>query len=503
MLPYKTGHFLIDTETSKSPTFHANMVDRQALFNFWGQKPYQNITQSLRRKTVLKDEDYEMYTPFTDFLKTNSRSITVNENKIRFSKTAKGQTHFRVMKTVTGTPGLRRQNFNVIFNTDAWKQGDKIGPAEGLQFLAVVQSLPRPVGGQFEYSLRSLDPNESRFFPLAYLKETTRWVRRGSPNFSEASSGWGSILWEQGHAVLTWEVGLFKTGYELKITDEALRHVWTMDPCDKDRNPIPDMPKSFISEAEMHMLKTAERAMEEDLLWSQYNYTIPDNTTRLVRQIGAGVFDFIKDGNVRDYNIDNFSIKELYNWQDTCWYNNFGRVTYGTGRPGLEIAHESILREFGELSVIRDYDHYVERTGNIVPGGAEAWKLKKPMFNAYELPIGGVIEFEHWPWLDDRSSRGTKHPRTGRPLLGYNFIAMRWEGQEEQSNIVLVNKEGGEIFGYQAGAVGPYGSINDRQGGKYTMTHDGRWATLRYGNEYGLFAEDVNDFIFYRPDVIA
>lgn len=499
-LDYKTGHFLINRETAKEPSRLSNFVDRNALYHYWNQKPFQDVTASLRRKTVLEKGMEEMYTPFSDFLKANNRRITVNEGKIRYSKTSKTPVYFRVLRSVTGTPGLRRQNFNLTLNTNALKPGDKIGPEEGFQFFMVVQSLPRINGDGWEYTVRSGDPNAHAYFPIAYLRQGVRIVKRGSSNYSEGSLDWGSTLWDKGNAVLTWEVGLFKTGKELKITDEALNHVFTLDPCDAKGNPIEDMPKTFLSEAELHFSMEIEKEMEEDLLWSQYNWTIPDTSTRQVRQIGAGVFDFIKDGHIYDYNptIQNSSIRELTDFTESLWYNNIGQIIYGTGRPGLDLADQWIKREFGELTVIRDYEHYIERTGNIIPGGAEAWKLKRPMFNTYELPIGGVVTFELWPWLDDRNRKGTQHPITGKPLLGYHFIGSRYAGRGVDSNIVLVNRPGMEQWGYDPGATGLYGL---GAGGKNLMTHSGRYATLRHGNAYGLFVEDVNDFVWFRPNV--
>lgn len=500
MLNYKTGHFLIQKETSKDTgTVLANLADKQAIFNFWDQLPYQNVTASLRRKTVLENGEDGMYTPFSDFLKQNNRRITVNENKIRYSKTAKGRVTWRVGKTLTGQNGLRRENFNLQLNTSVLKPGDKVGPEEGFQFVLIVQSLPRPVGDLFEYTVRHGDADKHSFFPEAYLREGTRFVKRGSSNYSEASLDWGSTLWDKGHSVLTWEVGLFKTGKELKITDEALQHVFTLTPCDAKGNVVPDMPKTFLTEAELNMSMEVEKEMEEDLLFGQYNYTVADTSTRLVRQIGAGWFDFAKDGHIFDYSPANSSIREFTDFTESIWYNNLGQITFGTGRPGLQQASDWINAEFGELTVIRDYEHYIERTGNIIPGGAEAWKLKKPMFNTYELPVGGVVTFELWPWLDDRSRRGTKHPTTGKPLLGYHYFATRFAGQGENSNVVLVNKANAEQWGYDPGATGLYGVGG---GGKNLHTHSGRYATLRHGNSYGMFLEDINDLVWFRPNVV-
>lgn len=501
MQDFKTGHFLIKSEPVKDPSILSNYADKNAVFHYYNQKPFQDVTYALARKTVLENNDEEYMTPFVDFLKSNNRRITVNENKIRYTKTSKSRVFFRLLRTVANQrAGLRLENFEITVNTNALKPGDKIGPEEAFMYNMVIQSHPRNNGDGYAYTVRNADPNPHTFFPPEYLRENVRIVKRGSSNYSEASSDWGSLLWDRGTAVLTWEVGLFKTGTEFKITDEALKHVFTLTPCDEKGKAIDSLPTTFLSEAELHFVSRNEKAMEEDLLWGQYNTTIPDVSTNLPRQIGSGIFDFYRDGNIKEYSpsLANSDIRELTDYMEDVWDYNFGQIIFGTGRPGLELADQWIKREFGELTVIRDYEHYIERTGSVVPGGADAWRLKKPMFNTYELPVGGVVTFERWNWLDDRTGRGTKHPVTGKPLLGYHFIGTKFNGREQNSNIVLVNREGFERWGYNPGATGLYAL---GAGGKNIHTHSGRYATLQHENAYGLFVEDVNDFIWFRPNI--
>lgn len=506
----REGHFSINRETAKDPAFMANVIDRQALFNFYDQKPYQDVTQYLRRKTVMDTGGREgMYeTPFSDFLTNNGRRITTTENEIRYRKVGKGKLTFRVLRTTGLTyPGLRNETFPIVLNTNVFKPGDKIGPEQDWAFILVVQSLPRPTGDGFEYTVQSIDPDPHSYYPVGLLRENTTYVKRGSSNYSEGSLDWGSTLWDKGASVLTWRVGLFKTGKELKITDEALNHVFTLDPkCMEGGKEVdlddPRVPKSMVSEAEINFVAESAHEKEDDLLWSTYTTRIADTSTRLYREIGAGLFDFVKDGHIFDYSPTNSNVaRELSDFTESVWYNTTGQIHYGTGRPGMELADYWIKREFGEISVIRDYQHYIERSGNIIPGGAEAWKLKRPMFNAYDLPIGGTIQFDLWPWLDDRSRKSKKHPTTNKPLLGYHYFGMRYQGEGVGSNIVMVDKANSTIFGYEAGAVGPYAPIDDRRGGKYVMTHSGRYATLRYGESYGMFLEDISDLLWYRPNI--
>jgi hypothetical protein len=170
----------------------------------------------------------------------------------------------------------------------------------------------------------------------------------------------------------------------------------------------------------------------------------------------------------------------------------------------LKLADQAIRREFGELAVVKDLKDYVTKTGSIVPGmegAAEAWHLHQPMFNAYDLKPWGTVLFRYMPALDNRYHRGPKHPITGEPLLGYNFIAQRYRGTGVDSNIAIVEKANSRIWAYHAGAVGPMGPIDDRAGGVYRMAHEGRYTSLHYGNSYGLFIDDINDFVWFQPNI--
>ena len=505
-LNFKEGRFLINRELAKAPDKLANFVDRRSLLDFYDQKLYEDVTSQLSRSTVLRNpSEFRQATPFLDFLEDNGRTINTTENRIRFSKTAKATANFRILKTTAlTTPGLHRQPFKAVLNTDVFKPGSKLRPEEDFLEQITVVAGPVGIGDGYEYTFRYNNDDRNLYFPPEYLVEGTRFVSAGSANFSEGSDGWGPVMFDTGHSVLTWEVGLFRTGLELSITDDVINHVWHIDACEHGSNKrMKDMPKLFTTEAEMEMVAQARSMKEQDLLFSSFTQTIAD-TNRKPRDIGGSIFDHLRDGHVQDYNPAHGSIDEFVDFQDSIWANSTGTVKYGTGREGLKLVDQWIRAKYGEISVIRDPQDYLERTGNIigVPGGVEAWKLKQPMFAAYELPVTGLITFEVWPTLDDPYSRGPKHPTTGKNLFSYHFIAQRYHGEYGvESNIHQVSKSNSTIFYYENGAVGPYGPIDDRKGGKYVGTHNGRFTTLRHGEQYGIFLEDINDFVWWRPAI--
>lgn len=503
----KKGSFVIREETPKDPSTLGNVLTRKTLIDFWGQKDYDDVTNQLRQVYINSNSTEQAQpTPFTNWLEGTGRTIRTRYPKIRYRKIAQGKVHFRIQKTTSlTTPGLFFEPFEIILNTNLFKDGDRIRPEDAPNQQLVVQGPGRPVGVGTAYTVMFQTRNKNSYFHPQYLVNGTRFVKAGASVYGERSKGWGSSMWEHGKSVLVYEVPLFKTGKEMEITDEALNHVFAVDTVNNQDKPtvFKDMPESAITAAELNFMGEIAWEKEQDLIWGVASEHIPDVTTTKNRQIGAGIFDFLKDGHIYKYSPSNSSIKEFTDFLRSVWHSSAGTVVFGTGRPGLELADEWIRREFSDLNVITDFDEYVKKGGTVTPGGREAWTLMKPMFNAYELPVWGLVVFEHWPALDNREMRGPRHPKTGEPILGYHFIATRYKKGKDgiKANISMVHREGAYIWGYESGAVGPNGPINDRKGGAYKMAHGGRFTTLRHGDGYGLFMDDINDFVWFQPNI--
>lgn len=498
------GEFLIRKELPKTPSELANVLDRQALFHYHGQKPFDDVTDQIKRKFINENpSEQNQQALFVDWLRANSRTIKTTENKIRYKKLARGKVYWRLLRNVVGsTPGLREQPFEIVITTDSLKPGDKIRPEETLLEHLMIQTLPIPSGDGWKYTVRYITNNKHAYFPTDYLTEGTRFVKAGSSNYSERSLDWGSVIWDQGNAVLYYEVPLFKTGLEVEITDDAIaRGVFTVDPCDKKGDLIRELPRTAVTAAEIKVKATADFQMEQDLITGISSKRIPDTSTKLYRQIGAGIFNFLRDGHIYKFSPATASIKELTNFLDSVWHETPGTIIFDTGRPGLRLFDEWVRKEFKQYNVVLELEDYVKKSGNVMPGGSEGWHLMSPMFNAYDLKPWGTVLVRHNPALDNRYHRGPKHPVTGEPLLGYHFIAQRYRGSGIDSNISIVEKLNSKIWGYEAGAVGPAGAINDPSG-IYRMAHSGRFCTLRHGNGYGLFIDDINDFVWFQPNIV-
>jgi hypothetical protein len=503
----KIGRFAIKKELAKNRITSGSYIDRQSLIDLHNQFPFEDVTDRLLRKYINESAGKVSPTPFIDFLEANNRRISVTEPFIRYKKMGKANTHWQLMRTVVGsTPGLHQTLFEVVLNTDVLKSGSRIRPEETFQYQVAIQSGPEAFGDGYKYKVQYITPDRGTYFPTQFLREGTRWMVAGSPNFSERSLDWGPLTQFQGHSVLVYEVPLFNASYSVEITDEALNHTYKNQGRVESINYVynidaPEgsgLPKSTISDVELRIKAEAKMLKEHDLLLGRSGLPVKDTSTDLFRKIGTGILPFIEDGHNYRYNTNNFRIQEITDFLDTVWYNQAGEIEFELGREALKLVDKAIRREFGEHTFIESFDQYVEKTGRVVPGGVEGWKLKAPMFNAYELQPWGVVKFKHAPWMDNRDFRGPLHPTTGAPLLSYSMIASRLYGSGPQSNIVLVDRPGFDIWNFTAGQVGPGVSFS---GNKNIGVHGGRYGNIYHQSEYGIFMEDINDMVYFMPDI--
>lgn len=504
---FKKGSFVIREFNPTTPAVMSNVITRRSLVEYWGQKNYDDVTDRIRQTNSMKNpSDKYQPTPFTDWLVGTGKTIETTENKIRYRHVAKGKVAFRISKTTSDThPGVHFESFDIYLNTDVFKSGDRIRPEDAPMQQLVIQGAGQKVGLSTRYTVKYATRNRSAYFNPKWLRHGTRFVKAGGSVYSERSVDWGSTLWQHGKQVLVYEVPLFKTGKTIQVTDEALRHVFMVDTVDMDKNPrvFDDMPQSVITAAEVNFMSEMAWEKEQDLIWGVAATHIEDTSTDLRRQIGAGILDFLRDGNV--YKFSPYSpglIREFTDFLRTIWRMDGGTYVFGTGMIGLDMIHRSIQRQYNNLNVITDYKEYIEKGGTVVPGGVAAWKLKAPMFNAYELPGWGLVMFERWPTLDNLEHRGPVDPISGEPLLAMNFIGTKYNGMKGiKANVSLVRRRGGYIWAYVAGVSGPRGNINDKEGGQYKATHAGRYCDLYSGDEYGSLVHNINDFCWFIPAI--
>ena len=508
--PLRGEKFVIRKESPKAGNFLANLATSEALYDYYGTQPWTDVTGAVAQKIASAYPSLSSQkTIFTDFLNGTGRKMSVTTPKIRWKLAGNNRISFRIQENVipgNTTPGIQFSTFPIKLTTDKLLPGDRIAPERDRHSQLTVQSEPVPDGDGFIYDVVYSTHNPNLYFPAEYLEENLRFCKAGGSVYSEGSSGWGSAMLEHGISFLEFEVGMFKTGKQFTFTDEALDTVISIDPTDELKKEMPNVSPKITTIAEMQFMNEVKWEKELDLTYGRGANAI-DQTTGLYREYGASLFEFLRQGNMFSYSPVNSSIKTMTDWLDSVWYDRVtpqnAYVKFYTGKPGLELADKWIREEFGETAVIRNVEDYIERMGSIVPGGRDAFKLKYPMFKAYEIPTYGMVEFEHWPILDSTWLGSPLHPKTGKPLTGYEFVVLNYGlGRGSDSNVIMVDRQGSEYWGYETGMVSPAGHINARNGGgRYQAVHAGRSMTLRHGHQYGFLMKDVTLSAWFKPNI--
>jgi hypothetical protein len=478
----------------------ANFADAESLYDYYHLKPWTDITdRAVQRIASAYPSMSRRQTVLQNFLQGTSKTMSVNTPYVRWKLGGVNRVSFRLLENMVPNqtaPGINFSQFRIKLDTNLFKPGDTVAPELNREFVLSVESEGLADGDGFVYVVQVVTDDPNEFFPTEFLEPNLRYIKAGSSKFSEGSSGWGSALIETGMSWVEFEVQLNKTGKEFIVTDEALQTMIVAELQDKMGRTAPGASK-ITTLAELQFDAETRWEKEQDMVWGIQSSSIIDPTTGLHRRSGPGLYQFLNDGNVFWYNDENASLRMFTDWLETVWYDRIGPdnadVVFYTGKPGLEQFDRMVKAEFGDTAVVRDVNDYLERRGNVIPGGVAAYLKKNPQFNAYQLPTYGTVRVEHWPILDSTWLGGAKHPKTGKPMTAYQYICLDYGvGEAGGSNIVMVNREGAKYYGYESGALSPQGPINQgSRAGRYMPAHRGRFVTLFHGDEYGFLMQDV------------
>jgi hypothetical protein len=236
---------------------------------------------------------------------------------------------------------------------------------------------------------------------------------------------------------------------------------------------------------------------------------IIDRTSKHYVRIGAGVEEFLKEGNDFEYPLYGGSIQMLSQYAENA---QFGVVdpenemmVFGTGRVGARRFHNWIISEFGDSAIIDGHEFYTEKTSPTGPIGRhqQNYAYSNYFFNEYRAPGWGRIKIEYWPHLDDREINTLIDPTTGLPATSGDFIALSYgPGFGENSNIYHARRRGSNIYTYITYAWSPVGGMNAAANAMgFHSSGKKRTYELIKGLVFGDFIADVDKVTRFRPGI--
>ncbi|MCA9749729.1 MAG: hypothetical protein KC414_11545, partial [Romboutsia sp.] len=484
----------------------ANYTDQNVLFKMNpNYKPWQDLTAGkvLEYVASASPNIYAKNNSMIDsFAKTN-RTEYVDTDWLRWS--LKGTNNIKCyavenLEPNNPTPGIAHSEIEHKFSHNLWVSGTVIYPecAPSVEFIVNGEAVADGTG--YIYALQLKTKNEFEFVNPELLESNITWAARGH-NFSEASNEYGPSPIKGGPSIITFQsqLGSFSASHE--VTDDAVHQMMRIRGKDNQGNYIPNVPDQIFhfEEAEFRMKNKYMR--DQSLFWGRdAGYNLIDPTTGYHRKTGAGMLQFYEDGNLLEYDETNFTVDFLREQFRSYLYGkvepNNANIKVKAGIALLGLVQKALSKEYAMRPVEKMHDNYA-RPGASFPGSKQkGLHLTEPQFMGFDLYPYGVIEFEHFPILDDvEMNGGLVHPDSGLPLTSYwGFVDDIGIGMG--ANLKHYIKKGSEYYNYICGAYSPAGSISHGNGRGFVSSHSRRSYKIIYSIIEGVMLMDSKRTLF-------
>lgn len=419
-------------------------------------------------------------------------------------------------------PGIGGSKFSIsIKGFGGFTVPDVIYPELSPESPVLITGNGLPDGaGNTIYEVQIAYGTERDWFDPRLLAAGLRWCKRGAIH-GEASGLYGSFSMSS-DSYLQFESGLMSLNQKVQVTDKAHRVNLAMRRVNEAGQFI-DQPKDarIISEIEARFLESIRELKGKTLWMSRASYSqgqspavsrLVDQSSGFPMDSAAGIQEFLEDGNVIEYPVDNFSIDMIIDYANQLWFDSVPwanrKIVFYTGTGGLQLWESAIAEKFHGYGAHIPFEKVAKPTqaGNVPGSRVSKYTFSAPNFTEYELFPGGVVTIAYLPVLDSRElSSGRVHPRTGLPLSSYEFIALDYGIEEGGPNVELLHRRDSEALFYKCGAYTPVGSPNTSMGGVFKgfpITHEHSYYELFYKDVFGVIVRNIKRTMYLKPAVI-
>jgi hypothetical protein len=428
--------------------WHANDTEMNHLAKAGLVSP-EKISRKLERQFISRSN---MYNPMQAYADANpSRVQKMTQDVMEWELMGASDRPLVVVRDLEPAnlkKGLGKSPFDVMLDTNWYKVGDVIAPANK-RYLLRVQQPASKVGGAkgYKYTVVFHEDDKSLFLPNEYLRTGAKFSKLFS-TYGEGSDSAGSVHFAMPFSLRTQTSKIKK---EYKITgDAASKGVLEIALMDAN-NKVHESKWINYADAEFKAQFARER---EFLLWyGRESNSTPDTTGRPVRT-GAGIEQLMESGHMHYYN--KLSTKLIQEYLEDIFYNRVGfnsrHVQAYTGEYGAAALHRALESDASKFltmdtSIIND------------AAGSEFNKNAKEFgrqFVRYRGINGVVFDINHNPCYDDTSKQWLIDPVTGKPAESQKFTFFDLSDSTGGGNLEIL--QGEKKSGYVSGLTSPYGA---------------------------------------------
>lgn len=450
----------------------------------------------------------------TSFLRGNNAIIDVDTLDVEWKMMGTGFMHARSGENLNANVqyvGYQKSVFEIKLDVDWYTRTDVLTALLGKEeFNVRVVDGPVPDGmGFYVYKVQLVGDDPNAYLDQIYLEEGQIWMKLFATS-GEATSDRGSTqLVGKGASWVEFHNNLSHFSKKITVTDEALyASPYTLlrgYDVDKNGKKRPNEEKYMIPNVQAEFISQAE--YEKDLMLTygrQEAKRINDNSSSYPVDQGAGLFEFLREGNFIEVPPTSYAIPQIIEHIDEIWDQTVPyeqrQVKIFTGSGGLNLVQEYAKRELNSQGVLTHYKDITSGGGETYGKGYEGRVLKTSYITEFQLYPWGHVKFIHLPLLDDRQLN-TGPTYKGKPYSSYNFIAMDVGfGEGGDSNIALLKRRNTTNWTYVCGTVSPFGPINNMANrGKFSPAHGGAFYELHHDDYLGLIVKDTGRTLWAVP----
>lgn len=505
------SEFKVYEESTKKDKYWANLADENILLLTHPQSrawvdltdPVMNYVSSATPGLVSKR------TALTDFLQGEGKTVVVDSDWVRWKLRGTGEVQAVSLENMhpgVAYPGAGGQELQLKLDVEWFVDGDILAPDVAKDCQLIVKGLPVADGIGFVYNCQVVDRDVTAGFDGDLLEPKLKWIKIGSA-YGEASRGYGSTQFG-GMSYIEFQTELTDWGKSVEVTNKAHElNLRVKAYGDKGNYLGAQYPDQVISMIEAEFLVQYKWEKELMLYYGRSaNKQLIDPTSGHYRRIGPGLLEFMEDGNIIPYHVNNFSIDMFESELQSVWFDRVPperrNVVAFTGQGGLTLWRDAITEKYAVSGVRADFDRFASSGKSFDPKNYQGYNFPSGHFTGYNSFPFGSIRVEHWPILDSTWLNGSvTHPDTGLPLSSYEFIVLDVGlGMGGGSNIQLLKRSNHEVWGYDCGTWSPRGPIN-KTNTSFKCGGPQRSYQLYAADTFGIRMKDITLSAYFVPAV--
>lgn len=463
------------TAKIRTRPWHANDTEMNHLAKA-GLVTREKLSRKLERQFISRKN---MYNPMLAYGDANPRNVKkMTQDVVEWELMGASDRPLVVLEDVASSDmrkGIGKSMFNLKLDTNWWKVGDVIAPANK-KYLLRIQTAPYKSGKGYIYGVVLHEDDPALYLPNTYVVPGARFAKLFS-TYGEGSDSAGSVHFAMPFSLKT-QTSVIKKEY--KITgDAALKGILEIALMD-ETGKIHDSKWINYADAEFKAQFAREKEM---LLWyGRESNATPDTTGRPVRT-GAGIEQLMESGHLHYYN--KLTTKLIQEYLMDIFYNRVGfnsrHVVSYTGEYGALALHRALDNDANKFLTM-DTSIINDAAGSEFNSNAKEFGRQ---FVRYRGPNGIVFDIKYNPCYDDTSKQWLVDPVTGKPAESQKFTFFDLTDKSGAGNLFLL--QGIKKSGYVSGLTTPYGANN----GTMMSNSEDAYTMIEY-EECGVQVIDVS-----------